>query len=144
LLQNLGEIKALSEQLKTALPLLEQRVQAADIKQCRTGILCGIASSIVLPASVVALSLCWASKIGCQRGSLRASWTLLIVTMTGLYKKNSKLSKKLCRYFILGGLESSGALIIGWGGYAATITSQWCPSVADRCWSNCLERLPQD
>ncbi|AMP09724.1 hypothetical protein CAter282_1961 [Collimonas arenae] len=54
-LQNLGEIKALAEQLKTALPMLEQEVQMIDAKLRRAGILCGIATGVAVLALVVAL-----------------------------------------------------------------------------------------
>lgn len=53
-LQNVGDIKALAEQLKAALPMLEQEVLQADAKLRRTKLLCGLALGIALMALVVA------------------------------------------------------------------------------------------
>ncbi|AEK62260.1 hypothetical protein [Collimonas fungivorans] len=62
-LQNLGDIKALAEQLQTALPLLEQEMrqaaQQADARLRRASLLCGLAlglSALALVVAVVALS----------------------------------------------------------------------------------------
>ncbi|HWW05195.1 hypothetical protein [Collimonas sp.] len=54
-LQNVGDIKALAEQLKTALPLLEQEVQQADARLRRTSLLCGCALGVALLGLVVAV-----------------------------------------------------------------------------------------
>lgn len=52
-LQNIGDIKALAEQLKTALPLLEKEVQVVDAKLKRASILCGLAFGVAVLALVL-------------------------------------------------------------------------------------------
>ncbi|SFH64999.1 hypothetical protein SAMN04515618_101439 [Collimonas sp. OK307] len=54
-LQNVGDIKALAEQLETALPLLEQETQRVDAKLRRANLLCGLALGVGVLALVVAL-----------------------------------------------------------------------------------------
>ncbi|MEM4986765.1 chemotaxis protein [Collimonas sp. H4R21] len=59
-LQNVGDIKALAEQLKTALPLLEQEMRQealqAGAKSRRAGVLCGLALGLSALALVVAFT----------------------------------------------------------------------------------------
>ncbi|MFC5473663.1 hypothetical protein [Paraherbaspirillum soli] len=53
-LQNISDIKALAEQLKTALPLLEQEVLTVDAKLRRANVLCGVAVGVAVLALAVA------------------------------------------------------------------------------------------
>jgi hypothetical protein len=59
-LQNVGDIKALAEQFKTALPLLEQEMRQealqADAKSRRASVLCGLALGLSALALVVAFT----------------------------------------------------------------------------------------
>jgi hypothetical protein len=50
---SIGDIKALAEQLKTALPLLEQEVRVVDAKLRRANILCGFTLGVAMLALVV-------------------------------------------------------------------------------------------
>ncbi|WP_211462570.1 hypothetical protein [Collimonas silvisoli] len=54
-LQNIGDIKALAEQFKTALPMLEQEMQQVDARLRLTNLLCGSALGVAVLALVVAL-----------------------------------------------------------------------------------------
>lgn len=58
-LQNIGDIKGLAEQFKTALPLLEQEVQTVERKLKRANMLCGLALGIAMLSLVVALLALW-------------------------------------------------------------------------------------
>ncbi|PFH12071.1 hypothetical protein BCF11_4546 [Collimonas sp. PA-H2] len=52
-LQNVGDIKALAEQLSAALPMLEREVRAVDAKLARAGLLCGVSIGVAVLALVV-------------------------------------------------------------------------------------------
>lgn len=52
-LQNVGDIKALAEQLSAALPMLEREVQAVDAKLARAALLCGVSIGVAVLALVV-------------------------------------------------------------------------------------------
>ncbi|AIY41345.1 hypothetical protein LT85_2187 [Collimonas arenae] len=52
-LQNAVDIKALAEQFKAALPLLEREIEATDAKLARAHLLCGLSVGVAILALVV-------------------------------------------------------------------------------------------